>query len=336
MYEHAAHKNNNRPAQDFEFTPQEEIANYMLGVRRDVASPSDIELFNDKLPGWQIETPRAEGHPYTEFSKILNWQRIDSQLMSIAGIICRQEGIKLSIEDEQIRLNTLGSNVYTKELARVAMVDFAVQPSRFGPERLETMARIIGNVSNKSKLNEILPKPFVLLDKSQKSKHLNVEGLTNADQETLGVVSKLWPRERQVLANIHLPLETIAGGLSATDSTVRTHIHNMSKKLGTKNIRDLLLLSIQSGISTITEEHVAELRAKDISEFTSREDDVFSCLVNGFEYKEIARHLGLSTSTVRTHMHHVYGKLEVDNKKDAILTALFNNIDIAPDLPPKG
>jgi DNA-binding NarL/FixJ family response regulator len=38
-------------------------------------------------------------------------------------------------------------------------------------------------------------------------------------------------------------------------------------------------------------------------------------------YKQIAAELGLSTSTVRTHLHNVYGKLGAMDRAQAVLIA---------------
>ena len=54
---------------------------------------------------------------------------------------------------------------------------------------------------------------------------------------------------------------------------------------------------------------------------SSREVDVLRRLARGMVYKQIASELGLSTSTVRTHLHHVYGKLGAMDRAQAVLIA---------------
>ena len=53
----------------------------------------------------------------------------------------------------------------------------------------------------------------------------------------------------------------------------------------------------------------------------TREVDVLRRLAKGMVYKQIASELGLSTSTVRTHLHNVYGKLGVMDRAQAVLIA---------------
>ncbi len=52
-----------------------------------------------------------------------------------------------------------------------------------------------------------------------------------------------------------------------------------------------------------------------------REVDVLRRLAKGMVYKQIAAELGLSTSTVRTHLHNVYGKLGAMDRAQAVLIA---------------
>jgi putative nucleotidyltransferase with HDIG domain len=54
---------------------------------------------------------------------------------------------------------------------------------------------------------------------------------------------------------------------------------------------------------------------------SSREVDVLRRLARGMVYKQIASELGLSTSTIRTHLHNVYGKLGAMDRAQAVLIA---------------
>lgn len=47
---------------------------------------------------------------------------------------------------------------------------------------------------------------------------------------------------------------------------------------------------------------------------TERERDVIRCVTGGMTNKEIGRHLGISHATVKTHLHHVFGKLKVGRR----------------------
>jgi len=54
---------------------------------------------------------------------------------------------------------------------------------------------------------------------------------------------------------------------------------------------------------------------------STREIEVLRRLARGMVYKQIAGELGLSTSTVRTHLHNVYGKLGAMDRAQAVLIA---------------
>jgi putative nucleotidyltransferase with HDIG domain len=57
------------------------------------------------------------------------------------------------------------------------------------------------------------------------------------------------------------------------------------------------------------------------SPLSGREGDVLRKLAKGMVYKQIASEMGLSTSTVRTHLHNVYKKLGAMDRAQAVLIA---------------
>jgi putative nucleotidyltransferase with HDIG domain len=57
------------------------------------------------------------------------------------------------------------------------------------------------------------------------------------------------------------------------------------------------------------------------SPLSSREVQVLHGLAQGRVYKQIASDLGLSTSTVRSHLHNIYGKLGAGDRAQAVLIA---------------
>jgi DNA-binding NarL/FixJ family response regulator len=59
--------------------------------------------------------------------------------------------------------------------------------------------------------------------------------------------------------------------------------------------------------------------ASDLQQLTSRELDILRLLAKGHMYKEIAAHLAISMSTVRTHVSAVYEKLHVHSRTQAAI-----------------
>jgi DNA-binding NarL/FixJ family response regulator len=60
----------------------------------------------------------------------------------------------------------------------------------------------------------------------------------------------------------------------------------------------------------------------DVPELTDREHDVLGLLVKGFTFSEIGDLLGISAHTVTTHVKHIYGKLAVRSRAEAVYEAL--------------
>jgi len=56
----------------------------------------------------------------------------------------------------------------------------------------------------------------------------------------------------------------------------------------------------------------------DAENLSKREVEVLELLVKGFAYKEIAARLGVSYSTVHTHIEHIYDKLHVNSRSHAV------------------
>jgi putative nucleotidyltransferase with HDIG domain len=64
-----------------------------------------------------------------------------------------------------------------------------------------------------------------------------------------------------------------------------------------------------------------KVRHIDPSPLSRREAEILKRLAEGKVYKQIALELGLSPSTVRTHLHNIYGKLGAGDRAQAVLVA---------------
>lgn len=60
------------------------------------------------------------------------------------------------------------------------------------------------------------------------------------------------------------------------------------------------------------------LPAKNHFNISEREQEVLNLLSKGLLYKEIGQQLGISTGTVKQHIHHIYDKLHVQNRTEAL------------------
>lgn len=68
-----------------------------------------------------------------------------------------------------------------------------------------------------------------------------------------------------------------------------------------------------------------ETNSEVLSVLSARENEILHLLSKGLLYKEIAEQLHISTSTVRQHIHHIYEKLHVQNRTEAINKAFGKN-----------
>lgn len=60
---------------------------------------------------------------------------------------------------------------------------------------------------------------------------------------------------------------------------------------------------------------------------TNRELEVLACLTRGMNYREISKHLFVSSSTVKTHVNNIFTKLNLNDRTQAVLYGLKHGID---------
>lgn len=84
-------------------------------------------------------------------------------------------------------------------------------------------------------------------------------------------------------------------------------------------------MSMQIARKVVAHFHRLKEAPGDMSQLTKRENEILGCLAKGFLYKEIAEQLGISMSTVRTHIHSVYEKLHVQSRTEAVVKFLDRN-----------
>ena len=59
-------------------------------------------------------------------------------------------------------------------------------------------------------------------------------------------------------------------------------------------------------------------QGKSINILSNRENEILQLLAKGLLYKEIASHLFISQETVRKHVYHIYEKLHVRSRAQAV------------------
>ena len=69
-------------------------------------------------------------------------------------------------------------------------------------------------------------------------------------------------------------------------------------------------------------EPTAPLKQLEKSPLSKRETDVLTAVAKGYTYNEIATMLNISFHTVSSHIKHIYRKLEVSSRSEAVFEAI--------------
>jgi DNA-binding NarL/FixJ family response regulator len=85
-------------------------------------------------------------------------------------------------------------------------------------------------------------------------------------------------------------------------------------------------MSLQIARKVINYFHESAKPSQSLRLLTARESEILKLLAKGYLYKEIAEHLGVSMSTVRTHISAVYEKLHVHSRTEAAMKLAGRNI----------
>jgi len=147
-----------------------------------------------------------------------------------------------------------------------------------------------------------------------------------------GVLARRWSLPQRIAIAIERHHADDAEGLAAMVATADMvahysqgetvspeRLHASAKRCGLSpdNLRDLLyeLPYARSDASRVSEP----------CPLSARELDVLRLLSDGMVYKQIAGEMQLSVSTIRTHLHNVYGKIGAVDRAQAVLTARDRN-----------
>lgn len=71
---------------------------------------------------------------------------------------------------------------------------------------------------------------------------------------------------------------------------------------------------------------MSRMRAPAEEKLSAREIEVLELIAKGASNKEIGKSMSISVATVKTHLIHIYGKLNVDDRTAAVTTALEQRI----------
>ena len=69
-----------------------------------------------------------------------------------------------------------------------------------------------------------------------------------------------------------------------------------------------------------------------LPELTNRENEILEQIAYGYTNREISDILSISESTVENHIHHIYVKLSISNRAQAVVYAFQSKIILLEDV----
>ncbi len=93
----------------------------------------------------------------------------------------------------------------------------------------------------------------------------------------------------------------------------------------------LVASTITQKLVTVLQNQGGSLKLEDerkgvYEELTERESDILRLVAKGYSNKSIARELGITISTVKTHLRNIFRKLEVEDRAQVIIKAIKDGV----------
>jgi DNA-binding NarL/FixJ family response regulator len=136
---------------------------------------------------------------------------------------------------------------------------------------------------------------------------------------------------RQLSADTQAMVVTVFGDEKSVVSAIEAGARGYLLKDGSESEIAAAILELRAGGSPISPRIARHLLRRFQDEaappyggpnLTEREREILDAVVKGFTFSEIARLLEISTHTVITHVRHIYRKLEVRSRSEAVYEAL--------------
>lgn len=147
---------------------------------------------------------------------------------------------------------------------------------------------------------------------------INMAGMNGI--ECVRRLKSLDPRLQILMLTVYDDTEQIFRALAAGATGYLLKRHDPDELL--QAIRD-----VQAGgapmSNSIARKVVASFQKADLigepqNQLSAREQAVLDCLARGLPYKQIGDELGISINTIRTHLRHIYEKLHVQSRTEAV------------------
>lgn len=122
-------------------------------------------------------------------------------------------------------------------------------------------------------------------------------------------------------ANMLSAFEAGAGGYLLKDGTeADLAAHVLSLHAGGSPMSPIIARQLLERWKARPPEPLAAFQ-KTAKGLSARESEVLNLVARGFTYNEVAKQIGLSVTTVQSHVRNIYGKLDVHNRTEAVFEA---------------
>jgi DNA-binding NarL/FixJ family response regulator len=139
--------------------------------------------------------------------------------------------------------------------------------------------------------------------------------------ECVGKIKELLPAAQVIMVTVYEDPDTIFRALRAGASGYVLKRAPSESILGA--VREVqrggVPMSAEIARKVISYFHAQAAASKETEKLTSREREVLDLVAQGFSNKEIAERIGVSVDAVLWHLKHIYQKLHVHSRSEAIL-----------------
>ena len=160
---------------------------------------------------------------------------------------------------------------------------------------------------------------------------LIIENCRRLHPETDIMVTTSSSDEEQVLACIEAGASGYLLKESGYPNVVRALLEVQS---GGSPISPVIARKVLARMRKPVPEHGTELEEGGLRRLTRRETAILELIARGSSYAKVAAALGLSIGTVQTHIKHIYGKLSVHSRGEAVYEARRRGLLINDRYPP--
>jgi DNA-binding NarL/FixJ family response regulator len=155
---------------------------------------------------------------------------------------------------------------------------------------------------------------------------INLGGMSGI--ECVGILKPLYPDILYMMCTVYEEDEKIFEALNAGASayilkkTAPAKLLEAIKELseGGAPMSGQIARKVVAAFSQVknTPQKITAANNKELSTLSNREMEIIELLAKGLLYKEIAANLFISPETVRKHVYHIYEKLHVNNRVEAV------------------